>query len=136
MNFFALQNDRQCLSFMKDEHTYCKKMARQGRKKVICKGTFISIQTLYWFLAKNLAFWTHHLENSTTELISSGTSIHSHKWMILFYIGLIVCNIWFALLNSSFHTHHPICIHSRTHLWPHLDTWQRLWPSIAIWTSG
>ena len=31
---------------MKDEHTYCKKMARKSRKKVIYKGTFISIQTL------------------------------------------------------------------------------------------
>ena len=39
---------------MKDEHTYCKKMARQGRKKVICKGTFISIQTLRLGRSKNL----------------------------------------------------------------------------------
>ena len=31
---------------MKDEHTYGKKMARNGRTKVIYKGTFVSIQTL------------------------------------------------------------------------------------------
>ena len=43
---YAPQNDRQSLSFVKDEHTYCKTMARKGCKKVICKGTFISMQTL------------------------------------------------------------------------------------------
>ena len=42
----APQNDRQNLSFVKDEHTYGKKMARKGRSKVIYKGTFICIQTL------------------------------------------------------------------------------------------
>ena len=31
----APQNDRQNLSFVKDEHTYGKKMARKGRTKVI-----------------------------------------------------------------------------------------------------
>ena len=31
---------------MKDSHTYGQKMARNGRTKVIYKGTFISIQTL------------------------------------------------------------------------------------------
>ena len=31
---------------MKDEHTYGKKMARNGRTKVIYKGTFVSIQSL------------------------------------------------------------------------------------------
>ena len=31
---------------MKDEHTYCKKMARNGRNMVIYKGTFISNHSL------------------------------------------------------------------------------------------
>ena len=31
---------------MNDKHTYGKKMARKGRTKVICKGTFISKQSL------------------------------------------------------------------------------------------
>ena len=31
---------------MKDKHTYGKKMARQGRTKVIYKGTFVSKQSL------------------------------------------------------------------------------------------
>jgi hypothetical protein len=42
----APQNDRLDLSFVKDEHTYGKKMARKGRTKVIYKGTFISKQSL------------------------------------------------------------------------------------------
>ena len=41
------QNDRQNLSFVKDEHTYGEKMARKGRTKIIYKGTFISKQSLY-----------------------------------------------------------------------------------------
>ena len=32
---------------MKDEHTYCEKMARNGRNTVIYKGTFVSNQSLY-----------------------------------------------------------------------------------------
>ena len=40
------QNDRQNLSFVKDEHTYGKNMARKGRTKVIYKGTFVSKQSL------------------------------------------------------------------------------------------
>ena len=40
------QNDRQNLSFVKDDNTYCKKMARKGRTEVIYKGTFISKQSL------------------------------------------------------------------------------------------
>ena len=43
---YAPQNDRQGLSFVKDEHTYGKKMARKGRTKVIYKGTFASKQSL------------------------------------------------------------------------------------------
>ena len=43
----APQNDRQNLSFVKYEHTYGKKMARNGYTKVIYKGTFVSIQTLH-----------------------------------------------------------------------------------------
>ena len=39
---WAQQNDRQNLSYVKDEHTFGKKMARKGRTKVIYKGTFIS----------------------------------------------------------------------------------------------
>ena len=35
---------------MKDEHTYGKKMAREGRTKVIYKGTFVSKQSLGMFL--------------------------------------------------------------------------------------
>ena len=42
----APQNDRQNLSFVKDEHTYGKKVARKGRTEVIYKGTFISKQSL------------------------------------------------------------------------------------------
>ena len=44
--FKAPQNDCQNLSFVKDEHTYGKKMARNGCTKVIYKGTFISNQSL------------------------------------------------------------------------------------------
>ena len=44
--FQAPQNDRQNLSFVKDEHTYGKKVARKGRTEVIYKGTFISKQSL------------------------------------------------------------------------------------------
>ena len=43
----APQNDRHNLSFVKDYHTYGKKMARNGRTKDIYKGTFICIQTLF-----------------------------------------------------------------------------------------
>ena len=35
---------------MKDEHTHGKKMARNGRTKVIYKGAFISKQSLIWDL--------------------------------------------------------------------------------------
>ena len=34
------------IPFVKDDHTYGKKMARKGRTKVIYKGAFICIQTL------------------------------------------------------------------------------------------
>ena len=40
------KNDRQNLSFVKEEHTYGKKMARKGCTKVIHKGTFISDRSL------------------------------------------------------------------------------------------
>ena len=40
------QNDRQSLSFVKDGHTYGEKVARNGRTKVIYKGTFIFNQSL------------------------------------------------------------------------------------------
>ena len=40
------QNDRLNLSFVKDKHTYGKKVARKGRTEVIYKGTFISKQSL------------------------------------------------------------------------------------------
>jgi hypothetical protein len=42
----APQNDRQNISFVKDEQTYGKKMARRGCTKVIYEGTFISKQSL------------------------------------------------------------------------------------------
>ena len=42
----APQNDRRNLSFVKDNHTFVKKMARKGRTKDIFKGTFICMQTL------------------------------------------------------------------------------------------
>ena len=53
---WALQNDHQNLSFVKDEDTYGKKMARIGRTKVIYKGTFISKQSLFHksFLLSNV----------------------------------------------------------------------------------
>ena len=40
------QNDRQNLSFVEDEDTHGKKMARKVRTKVIYKGTFVSKQSL------------------------------------------------------------------------------------------
>ena len=43
----APHNDRLNFSFVKDEHTYFKKMARIGRNTVIYKGTFVSNQSLY-----------------------------------------------------------------------------------------
>ena len=42
----APQNKCQNVSFVKDEHTYGKKVARKGRREVIYKGTFISKQSL------------------------------------------------------------------------------------------
>ena len=42
----ALQNDCQKLSFVKEEHTYGKKVARKGRTKINYKGTFISKHSL------------------------------------------------------------------------------------------
>ena len=42
----ACHNDCLNLSFVKDEHTYFKKMARIGRNTVIYKGTFVSNQSL------------------------------------------------------------------------------------------
>ena len=39
---------------MKDEHTYGEKMARNGRTKVIYKGTFVSIQTLFTVTLSNV----------------------------------------------------------------------------------
>ena len=53
----APKNDPQNFSFVKDIHTYGKKMARNGRTKDIYKGTFICIQTL---LHSDL-FSRHHL---------------------------------------------------------------------------
>ena len=44
----APQNDCHNLSFVKDEHTYGKKIVRKGSTKVIYKGTFISKQSLFW----------------------------------------------------------------------------------------
>ena len=43
----APQNDCHNLSFVKDEHTYGKKIVRKGSTKVIYKGTFISKQSLF-----------------------------------------------------------------------------------------
>ena len=43
---YAPQNVSQILSFVKDEHTYGKRVARKGRTEVIYKGTFISKQSL------------------------------------------------------------------------------------------
>ena len=51
---WALQDDRQNLSFVKDDHTYDKKMVRKGRTKVIYKGTFISKQSLGEFVYENI----------------------------------------------------------------------------------
>ena len=34
------------ISFVKDEHAYCKKMARNSHNMVIYKGTFVSNQSL------------------------------------------------------------------------------------------
>ena len=45
--YYAPQNDRQNLSFVKDIHTYGNKMARNGRTKDIYIETFFCIQTLY-----------------------------------------------------------------------------------------
>ena len=42
----APQNNRQNLSFVKDECTYGEKMARKYRTKVIYKGAFVSKQSL------------------------------------------------------------------------------------------
>ena len=42
----ASHNDRLNLSFVKEEHTYFKKMARIGHNTVIYKGTFVSNQSL------------------------------------------------------------------------------------------
>ena len=42
----APQNDRQNLSFVKDEYAYGKKVARKGHTEMIYKGTFISKQSL------------------------------------------------------------------------------------------
>ena len=47
---WVFQNDRQNISFVKDEHTYGKKMARNGPKTVIYKGTFVSNQSLLQLL--------------------------------------------------------------------------------------
>ena len=41
------------LSFVKDEHIYCKKMARNGRNMVIYKGTFVSNQSLEMAIGLN-----------------------------------------------------------------------------------
>ena len=46
----APQNERQNLSFVKDDHTHGKEMARKGGTKVIYKGTFVCIQTLIFNL--------------------------------------------------------------------------------------
>ena len=43
---FRPQNDRLNLSFVKDKHTYGKKMARNGPTTVIYKGTFVLNQSL------------------------------------------------------------------------------------------
>ena len=42
----APQNDRQNISFVKDEHAHGKKMAKKDLKKVIYEGKFISKQSL------------------------------------------------------------------------------------------
>ena len=52
LTYWALQNDSQNLSFVKDKHTFGKKMARNSRTKDIYKGTFICIQTLVGFFEK------------------------------------------------------------------------------------
>ena len=44
--FVPIKNDRLNLSFVKDEHRYGKKMARNGPTTVIYKGTFVSNQSL------------------------------------------------------------------------------------------
>ena len=41
----------QNLSFVKDKHTYGKKMSRKGRTNVIYKGTFVSKQSLVVYCA-------------------------------------------------------------------------------------
>ena len=46
MGFSAMFTFQLNLSFVKDEHTYGKQMARKDRTKVIYKGTFISKQSL------------------------------------------------------------------------------------------
>ena len=73
---------------MKDEHTYGKKMTRKRRKKVIYKGTFISIQTLviYYILIltnqrnnirvfRGLDIWDITSIIANSELVI-GTSLH------------------------------------------------------------
>ena len=50
-----VQSGCQNLSFVKDEHTYGKKMARKGRTKVIYKGTFVSKQSLYIYSVEKIA---------------------------------------------------------------------------------
>ena len=45
---------RRSLSFVKDVHTYTKKMARKGFTKVIYKGTFVSEQSLCSGMCENV----------------------------------------------------------------------------------
>ena len=54
---------------MKDKHTYGKKMARKGRKKVIYKGTFISIQTLVKKRSSCLYFFQFKTTKSFVNVI-------------------------------------------------------------------
>ena len=53
---------------MKDEHTYGKKMARNGRTMVIYKGTFISIQTLIRNFSIEFQSESDSLESSDSSL--------------------------------------------------------------------
>ena len=64
---------------MKDEHTYEEKMARNGPKKVIYKGTFISIQTLLenWYHSSSFITAVLWSLDKALSLINVGLSTPS-----------------------------------------------------------
>ena len=95
-----LKKTRQSLSFVKDEHTYGKKMAWKGCTKVIYKGTFILNRSLSGLYTIRKPIFGYFQTICSFDLTNMWLDLWSKKlWWLgqVFYHKRIVKSLFFVL---------------------------------------